>query len=253
MVEFTCDYLRVRVYSTRSLLAAQAVYDIEQTVTELLQRRECVTMVFAAAPSQQEVLSGLRESRSIDWSRIIALHMDEYIGLPEGATESFGCFLEDNLFSRVPLRAVHYFDYQAVDITQECCRYTDILRKNKPDITLLGVGENGHLAFNDPGTADFSDSELVKTVELEMACRQQQVNDSCFARLEEVPRYAYTLTIPALLLAERLFCVVPGARKALAVKHMLQGEIAESCPASVLRKVSGAELYLDSESAGEVL
>ena len=98
MAEFTCDYLRVRVYSTRSLLAAQAVYDIEQTVTELLQRRECVTMVFAAAPSQQEVLSGLRESRSIDWSRIIALHMDEYIGLPEGATESFGCFLEDIIY-----------------------------------------------------------------------------------------------------------------------------------------------------------
>ena len=251
--DFICDYLRVRIYPSRSMLAEQAALDIENAVNDLLLERKFVTMVFAAAPSQLEVLAALRASRNIDWSRIIALHMDEYIGLPATAPEGFGRFLERNLFADLPFQKVYYIDSSAVDIQAECCRYSGILRENKPDITLLGVGENGHIAFNDPSVADFADSELVKTVKLETACRQQQVNDGCFASLDDVPKFAYTLTIPALLLAPRLFCVVPGERKAPAVRRMLLGNISEECPATVLRNVPEAELYLETASAAEIL
>ena len=149
----------------------------------------------------------------------------------------------------VPFRSVHYLDGSAQNIQEECRRYAALLRRFPVDIVCLGIGENGHIAFNDPHTALFQDPEAVKRVTLDLTCRNQQVHDGCFARLEEVPKYAITLTVPTLVSAPWLFCIVPAKTKANAVKECLTGEIGEHCPASILRLQEHAVLYLDKASA----
>ena len=178
--------------------------------------------------------------------------MDEYIGLPENAPQKFGNFLKDAIFGKVPFKSVHYIDGSAPDIEAECERYSSLIGKLKPDAVFMGIGENGHIAFNDPHVAFFNDKKLVKKVKLDEACRTQQVNDGCFKKLEDVPTHALTLTIPALMDAGYHFCVVPGSTKAQAVFDTLTGDISESCPASVLRKYDGCILYLDSDSGRDI-
>lgn len=175
--------------------------------------------------------------------------MDEYIGLSADAPQGFGNFLKDHIFGRAPFRSVHYIDCTAADPEKEAARYETLLRENPPDIVVMGIGENGHIAFNDPPVADFKDTHGAKVVKLDEVCRNQQVHDGCFARLEEVPKYAITLTVPTLVSAPWLFCIVPAKTKANAVKECLTGEIGEHCPASILRLQEHAVLYLDKDSA----
>jgi len=211
--------------------------------------RKALSIVFASAPSQNEFLEELSQSPGIHWNEITAFHLDEYIGLSTDAPESFGHFLRVKLFEKVHPGNVYYLNGMAGDLETECKRYTGLLKEYPLDIACIGIGENGHLAFNDPPFADFQDLLLVKIVELDLVSRQQQVHDGCFKSLQEVPQKAITLTIPAILSAKFIHCMVPAQFKAEAVKRTLQGPISTSCPASILRTHENAILFLDGDSA----
>jgi glucosamine-6-phosphate deaminase len=245
------DRLTVQVYSTRPALGAAAAVEVAATIAERLRGQEVVRVMFAAAPSQNEFLAALC-SQEIAWPRVVAFQIDEYIGLPEEAPQRFSRFLRESLFDKVSLKHVHYLTPKPEAAEQGCRQYAELLQQREIDIACLGIGENGHLAFNDPPVADFKDPQLVKVVELDEICRQQQVNDGAFAELAAVPRHAVTLTIPALMSAHACFVIVPGPRKAEAVHAALQGPVAESCPASILRRHQSATLFLDREAAGKL-
>jgi len=239
----------VRVYENRDAMGSAAGADVAARIRELLSKQERVRMIFAAAPSQNEFLQRLGREEGIDWSRITAFHMDEYIGLPKDAPQMFGRYLQEHLFSRVNPGEVHLID-SSRPIEQECRRYGDLLRRAPIDIVCLGIGENGHLAFNDPPVADFEDPEVMKPVELDEVCRRQQVNDGCFPNVHAVPTHALTLTIPALLSGRFLYCIVPGKTKRNAVRSALYGPITTECPASILRQHPDCTLYLDRDAYG---
>ncbi|WP_425262321.1 6-phosphogluconolactonase [Paenibacillus pectinilyticus] len=248
--EMQVDALKVRVYQNRKAMGTAAGVDIAGKIKELLMVKPNIRMIFAAAPSQSEVLQYLKEDPTIDWSRITAFHMDEYIGLPVDAQQRFSQFLCDHLFDHVHPGTVQLIDSSSSS-ELESIRYSALLQEAPIDIVCLGIGENGHIAFNDPPVADFEDTLLVKTVELEAACRQQQVNDGCFPSVEAVPTHAITLTIPALLAGAHLFCVVPGKTKHQAVTKTLQDTISTACPSTILRNHVDCTLYVDCDAYGQ--
>ncbi len=251
--EFTKDQLQVRIFDTRKAMGDCAGQEIAQCLRELLSQKETVNVMFAAAPSQHETLTALIEAKGIDWTRINAFHMDEYVDISPSHGASFCNFLNRAIFTKKPFASVNLINASAPDKDVEAKRYTALLESHKLDVCILGIGENGHIAFNDPSVANFIDPKGVKIVKLEEICRMKQVHDKCFNSLEEVPLYAYTVTIPALLKASHMFCSAPSATKAQAAKAMLDGPISESCPASVLRRHSDARLYLDKDSGALVL
>jgi glucosamine-6-phosphate deaminase len=226
-----------------------AARDNKAKIAELLETKSEINMIFAAAPSQNDVLKSLVEAKENEWSRVNAYHMDEYIGLDKNAPQGFGNFLKDHIFGLVSFKSVNYIDITATDPEMEAERYGKLLEENPTDIVIMGIGENGHIAFNDPPVADFKDEKWVKPVKLDEICRQQQVNDGCFASLDKVPTHAMTLTVPTLVKAPYLFCIVPASTKAKAVYETLNGSIDEHCPASILRTHDNAKLYLDNESS----
>ena len=244
--------LQVQVFSSRAAMGAAAGKDVVQRINRLLQQQQTVRIVFAAAPSQAELLACLVGDGSIDWSRVEAFHMDEYIGLPPGAPQRFSRFLMEHLFGKVKPGRVHLID-DSEGIEAACEAYTALIKQAPIDIVCLGIGENGHIAFNDPPVADFNDPHIIKPVVLDRACKQQQVNDGCFASIGAVPVQALTLTIPALLSGRYLYCVVPGPTKSEAVKNTLTGPVTTACPASVLRTHPQCCLYLDSAAYSQLL
>lgn len=250
MKSFIKDKLTVKIYENRAEMGKGSASDIKETLVKLLKENDEINMIFAAAPSQNDVLKELISCSEIDWSRINAFHMDEYIGLTKDAPQGFGNFLTDKIFSRVNFKSVNLIDATAKDVNYEIERYSKLLKEHPVSVVVLGIGENGHIAFNDPGVADFNDKMMVKEVVLDEKCRQQQVNDGCFESIDKVPKTALTLTVPTLVSAKHLFCIVPTKLKAQAVYDTVNGEITEDCPASILRTREGAVLYLDSESAG---
>jgi glucosamine-6-phosphate deaminase len=243
------DRLAVRVYQERQAMGEAAAAAVARQMRNRLAQQRGVRIVFAAAPSQNEFLDALAGSSGIDWSRVTAFQMDEYLGLPPDAPQSFGRFLTDRLFDRVRPGAIHRID-PCNGAAAECARYVRLLAAAPIDIVCLGIGENGHLAFNDPPVADFDDPVWMKVVALDAASRRQQVHDGCFPTLAAVPTHALTLTIPALLSGETLFCIVPGPAKQAAVRCALHDAIAPACPASVLRSHPHCTLYLDEDSYG---
>ena len=245
----TVDRLKVRVYADRRAMGAAAGADVAATMRRLLSSKANVRMIFAAAPSQNETLATLVAADGIDWSRVTAFHMDEYIGLPEEAPQRFGRYLRDHLFDRVKPGRVHLINSSG-SIDEECRRYGDLLSEAPIDIVCLGIGENGHIAFNDPPVADFNDPLVIKPVALDDACRQQQVNDGCFPSFAAVPTHAVTLTIPTLMSGTHLFCSVPGSTKRQAVKRTLDGPISTDCPSTILRRHADCTLYADRDSFG---
>jgi len=248
----TVDKLKVELYATREEMGAAAAYDVAQRMKQVIAEKGKVVMVFAAAPSQNEFLATLAATQGLDWSKVVAFHLDEYVGLPSDAPQGFGNFLRRHLFDIVKPGVVHFLNGNAPDLEAECQRYSDLLDANPLDISCNGIGENGHLAFNDPPVADFNDPLKVKVVELDETCRMQQVHDGCFADIDSVPKKALTMTVPTLLNAGSIHCVVPGPTKSEAVRAALRGPIATSCPASVLRRYDNATLYIDRE-AGKLL
>ena len=244
------DKLSVKIMPDRDEMGKVAAEDIRAKIKELLETKKEINMIFAAAPSQNDVLSHLISYKDIDWSRINAYHMDEYIGLAkEHEDKSFGCYLTEHIFGKVPFKSINLINASETDLKAECERYGKMLTENPTDIVVMGIGENGHIAFNDPWVAKFDDAEIIKAVELDEMCRNQQVNDGCFAVIDDVPTHALTLTCPTLTKAPYLFCIVPAKTKANAVKQTLNGEISEDCPATILRRHDNAVLYLDADSS----
>lgn len=243
------ENLVVEVYPTRALMGKAASDDVVRVIKELLKQKKSVRMIFAAATSQNELLHELSLHKEIDWTKITAFHMDEYLGLSSNAPQAFGQFLKNRIFDKVSFGKVHYLNTEDCVYYRICKDYQELLQEEPIDITCMGIGENGHIAFNDPPYAKFNDNVWVKTVILDNTSRQQQVNDGCFETIDDVPKNAITLTIPALLSARNMFVVVPGRTKANAVRNSLLNPVTEDCPASILRKYKNAKLYLDEESS----
>ena len=243
------DKLDYIAFETRTEMGEYSAKEAAKEINRQIVEKGEINMIFAAAPSQHDFLKALIADTSIDWPKIHAFHMDEYIGLAADAPQGFGNFLKNAIFGRVPFASVDYIDCTAKDPEAECERYSALLNANKCDIIIMGIGENGHIAFNDPHVADFNDKKTVKVVSLDETCRMQQVNDGCFASIDDVPKFALTLTIPTLVAAESVFCIVPAKTKANAVKRTLCGDINEECPATILRRHDNATLYLDNDSS----
>jgi len=236
----------VRRFADPESLGEAAARDIAEAMTKRLASQPELRMIFASAPSQAETLHALAGQPGIDWCRVTAFHMDEYLGLAPESPQRFGNWLREALFDRVPIGAAHLIDPDA-----PVERYTALLAAAPIDILCLGIGVNGHLAFNDP-PADFDDPALARIVGLDDVSRRQQVDDGCFGTFDEVPSHAITLTIPALLSATELFCLVPGARKRAAVTQALYGPVSGELPASALRTHPRCTIYVDEESAPDV-
>ncbi len=246
------DFLEIKIFETRQELGIVAARDLVNIIKPLFEKQDYINIVFASAPSQQEFLEELYKYDDIEWHRVNAFHMDEYIGLPTDAPQRFGNFLKTRLFDKRPFHSVNYLDGDH-GVEEECRRYTELLRKYPIDIVCLGIGENGHIAFNDPHVADFEDPHWVKIVNLDNICRQQQVNDGCFNSFDDVPTHALTLTISALRQARYFLCMVPGYTKSNALFHTYTDEISETVPSTCLRLLSYSTIYADTDSASLLL
>jgi glucosamine-6-phosphate deaminase len=243
---FKKDRLNVYVLDDRKALGEAAASMAAERLKSLGRTQDSINVIFAAAPSQNEFLDALVADKTIPWEKINAFHMDEYIGLPADAAQSFANYLRTHIFDKAAFASVHYI--QANTPGAEALRYARLLANYPPDIVFMGIGENTHLAFNDPPAADFQDPKWVRQVELDMACRRQQVNDGCFARLEQVPLSAITLTIPALMSAKHIYCMVPGLTKTAAITHTLNEPVSETYPSTILRTHGDAHLFVDRQS-----
>ncbi|MBP2479169.1 glucosamine-6-phosphate deaminase [Crossiella equi] len=213
----------------------------------ILEGQARARVAFAAAPSQDICLRTLAGAGGIDWGRVTAFQLDDYVGLPVGAPGTFAAYLDEHLFRLVRPGVVHYLDAAA-----GAERYAELVGEAPLDLVLLGIGENGHLAFNDPPEALRHDPLAVRVVRLDETSRVQQVNDGCFPGLDQVPVEALTLTLPTLLDGRRIVCTVLGQRKRAAVRAALLGPVGPACPASYLREHPAASLYLDAGAAQDV-
>ena len=243
--------LAVKVFSNRRLLGDAAAFQFFDRVNELLREKDHIQVLFASAGSQVDFIDTLLRNRIfVDWTRINAYHLDEFVGADQGTSYGFARWIKDHLIDQLPFRRFEAINGRAANLLEECIRYGDLLLQEPMDIACVGIGENGHLAFNDPPVADFNDPALVKVVDMDDACREQQFRDGVFADIQSVPKEALTTTIPAILRSNTILCVVPGTHKAVAVWKTLRNEISPACPASILRRHADATLFLDSESAG---
>lgn len=242
------ERLPVHIYETREEMGMDAAVDAAQRINRIIAEKGEANIVFAAAPSQNDLLENLLK-QDIDWSKVRGFHQDEYVGISADEPAGFGNFLDRAIFKKVPFMELHYLLCGADEAQAKCEAYSELLRKYPIDLIFLGIGENGHLAFNDPAVADFNDPKMVKIVELDDVCRQQQVNDGCFAKLEDVPKQAMTMTMSLIMAIPQAICVVPTIRKANAVRNALLGEVTTACPASILRNHPNAAMYLDKDSA----
>lgn len=246
------ENVSVRVFDQRDEMGAAAAKDAAARIRAIIEKKGMANLVFAAAPSQDDLLSCLLKE-DIDWTKVRAFHQDEYVGISESEPAGFGNYLRRNIYDHVNMGETYYLLCDAGKAEEKCREYEELLKKYPPDLIFLGIGENGHLAFNDPSVADFNDPEMIKIVELEQVCRQQQVNDGCFKALEDVPKEAMTMTMSLIQAIPEAICCVPTNRKADAVKKALEGPIDESCPSSILRRHPNAVLYLDRDSAAKIL
>jgi len=246
---FLADSLPVRVYASQGDMARDVAQIARTYLLDLLAKQGSAAVILATGNSQFEFLEALIALGDFDWSKITLFHMDEYLGITANHPASFRRYMRERVENRVRPRTFHYIAGDAPLPLDECERYTKLLQAQPIDLCCLGIGENGHIAFNDPPVANFQDPHRVKLVQLDEACRQQQVNEGHFPTLAAVPQYAFTLTIPMLCSAKRMLCVAPEKRKASAVRNTLRGAIRTQCPASWLRRQSHATLFLDADSA----
>jgi glucosamine-6-phosphate deaminase len=246
---FNVDSLAVRIYPTQSALAADAARLAREYLRDVVRAKGHAAAILASAASQVAFLDALTQLPGLDWGVITLFHMDEYLGISDEHSASFRRFMRERVECRVHPRAFHYVQGDAPEPLKEIERYSRLLRAQPIDLCCLGIGENGHIAFNDPPVADFNDPLTIKLVKLDEACRCQQVGEGAFPTFEAVPQYAYTLTIPTLCAAAKVLGIVPEQRKAMAVKAALEGPIETACPSSILRRQAHATLFLDAESA----
>lgn len=249
--ELKVENLKIEVYSTREAMGQAAAARAAERLRNFCTKHETVGVVFATGASQLPMLEALTAIGGLPWDQVIGFHMDEYIGIPEDHRASFRRYLRENLTSKVPMREFHGMNGNGPDLQAVCTGYADLLRKSSPRLCLLGIGENGHLAFNDPAEANFEDPYDVRIVRLDPICRRQQVAEGWFGKLGEVPHQAITLTMPALTRIPELILTVPGPRKTEIVKRTLTGPISTAVPATILRRHPNVTVYLDAESAAE--
>jgi glucosamine-6-phosphate deaminase len=250
--KFQIDRLKFEVYESRDELGRAAAEATAEAIADARRGEEDLGVIFATGASQLPMLHELVKRTDVPWRQIVGFHMDEYEGLPADHFASFRRYMRQELVEKVPLKAFHEIDDAAPDVERTCAAYAAALRAADPQVCLLGIGENGHLAFNDPFLCDFDDPADVKLVTLDQACREQQVAEGWFARLEHVPERALTLTIPALMRVPRLIVSVPGARKAHIVRRVIEEPVSTAVPATLLKTHPNATVYLDNQSSAEI-
>ncbi len=248
---FKVEDLPVSIYQTNAEMGRAAAEEAAGVIQQAIADNGVTNIILATGNSQLTFLEALR-GMDVDWPKVVVFHMDEYVGLPAGHSASFPVFMQRHFLDYVDVGAFYPVRAQAGRLEQDCADYAELLRSHPADFCAMGIGENGHIAFNDPPFAEFADPVWVKVVHLDVVSRKQQVGEGHFASLDEVPTHAITLTIPALLAAKRVLCIVPEARKADAVSRTLTGPISEDCPASILRQKPYVHLYLDADAAAAV-
>jgi glucosamine-6-phosphate deaminase len=246
---FVVDRLTVRIYNSKNELTQDAVEIGKAHLQAVLSQKEIATVMLATGNSQIQFLKSLIALGGIDWSRTVFFHLDEYLGIDANATGSFRYYLREKVEKQINPASFHYLQGDANEPIAECDRYAKLLSAQAIDLCLLGVGQNGHLAFNEPAVANFKDPHAVKLVKLDLQTRLAQVVGGYFEHLEAVPQYAFTVTLPTLLAAEKIICLAPGKNKASIIQQSLQTAIALTCPASILRQYANATLFLDKTSA----
>lgn len=249
---FEVGSLRVEIHPDSKAAGEAAARTAAQALRQLDLTGESIGVVFATGASQFDMLRALTSMHDLPWNKISGFHLDEYIGLDETHPASFRRYLRENLTHRVPIKEFFEIDGSSPDPDAVRKSYVQKLRLHNLQLCLLGIGENGHLAFNDPGEADFHDPDAMKIVTLDAACRQQQAAEGWFQDFDAVPKHALTLTIPTLFQLPKLIVSVPGKRKAQIVRRMLEEPISTNCPATILRTHTDATIYLDMESAAEL-
>lgn len=245
---FQVEDLPVRVYANQPDLAADAARMVQSHLAQCIAERGEASAILATGNSQIQFLNELINLGGVDWSKMTLFHMDEYLGIDANHKASFRRYMRERVESRVKPKAFHYIEGDSDQPLTECSRYADLLQAKEIDLCCMGVGENGHLAFNDPHVAEFDDPWSVKLVKLDLKCRQQQVNEGHFPGVDDMPQFAYTLTVPTLCAVRKIVCIAPEKRKAQAVRDALKDEVSTRCPASYLRTQRQAVLLLDTDS-----
>jgi glucosamine-6-phosphate deaminase len=246
---FQVDELPVRVYASQDDLARDAARQVQAHLVHCIAERGQASAILATGNSQIRFLEELIKLGGVDWSKLTLFHMDEYLGIDGNHPASFRRYMRERVEARVKPKAFHYLQGEADQPLNECARYADLLQIQEIDLCCLGIGENGHIAFNDPHVADFEDPWAVKLVSLDLKCRQQQVNEGHFPNVNDMPQFAYTLTIPTLCAVRKMVCIAPEKRKGQAAHNALKDAISTNCPASYLRTQKQAVLLLDQDSA----
>jgi glucosamine-6-phosphate deaminase len=250
--QFKVDELEVSIHETNDALGKAAAAEAADIIRGAIARRGGANIVLATGNSQKSFLARLAAEAGIDWPKVSVFHLDEYVGIDPAHPASFPNFLRRHIIDHVHPGAFYPLSGSNTDATRVCHEYERLLRSHPADLYALGIGENGHLAFNDPPGVDFNDPAWVKVVKLAPRSRQQQVDERHFASLTEVPQEAVTVTIPAMLSASRILIMVPESRKADAVRRTLYGPITEEVPSSILRRCARAKLFLDLQSGADI-
>jgi glucosamine-6-phosphate deaminase len=248
MQELKYGHLAVSIAKSKEELGSEAAATFALAASAALDSKREIAVILATGNSQLNFIQALRERDDIEWSRIIILHMDEYLGMADNHPASFRLWMQENLVRHVQPKAFHGVQGDHEPVTEELERYANLVKDLTPSICVMGIGENGHLAFNDP-PADFDTRETIKVVELDEVCRLQQVGEGHFSSLDATPRHALSLTVHALLRPETVLVLTPESRKADAVKLALEGPITPTCPASILTSQPQAHLFLDEDSS----
>lgn len=250
-IEFKKENLKVKILKSADKLGQAAALAVAEKLSTAITEKGFANLILATGASQFQFLEHLQK-QVIDWKKITVFHLDEYKGMPVTHPASFCKYLKERILDKVQPKQVHYLNGEASDAEGEVLRYENLLKEHPIDIACIGIGENGHIAFNDPPVADFNDPKLVKVVELDVACRKQQLGEGWFPTFDDVPTHALSLTIPAIMNCKTISCVVPDERKAEAVYNTLNAEISTACPATILRTHPDTVLYLDEGSASKI-
>lgn len=249
--EFKKDNLTVRIFPSKNEMGKAAAESVAERLNKTVARKGFANLILATGASQFEFLENLQK-QTIDWEKITVFHLDEYKDLPMTHPASFRKYLKERILDNVQPKKIHYLEGDAIDIDAEVERYEKLLIDHPVDVACIGIGENGHIAFNDPPVADFNDPKLVKVVELDEACRKQQLGEGWFPTFEDVPTHALSLTISAIIRCKHISCVVPDARKAEAVFNTLNAKVSTKCPATILRTHQDTILFLDEAAASKL-
>lgn len=241
--------MEIKIFENKKILGQQSANHAASEIRKAIHNRGTARIILATGSSQFETLSHLIMARGIDWQKVIMFHLDEYVGMPETHRSSFRKYLKERFINKVPaLKKVHFIRGDYANPEEECLRLSRIISSCPIDVALVGIGENGHLAFNDP-PANFDTDEPYIVVELDEACKYQQMGEGWFDSFDEIPSKAISMSVKQIMKSISIICSVPEERKAVAVKNCLEGEISNLYPASILQKHENCTIYLDVESA----